>query len=64
MDKAVGIGLIVFALHAADKERCIKGARDRKPSAQREGPASTGMGSGAGASGATGHGSPGGSAPR
>lgn len=46
------------------KQRCIKEATDKTAGAQRPGPESTGMGSGAGASTATGHGSPGGSAPR
>ena len=104
MDKTLGIGLIVLALHAAmafaegpgsqirsgpgvvarptqpppqradpprcealppaDRERCFKEARDKRPSPPREGPESTGMGSGAGASGVTGHGSSGSPAPR
>ena len=46
------------------KDRCIKQARDKTESAQRSGPESIGMGSGAGASSATGHGSPGSTAPR
>ena len=52
------------ALPGADMERCLREARDKKPSPRREGPESTGMGSGAGASSAAGHGSPGGTAPR
>lgn len=46
------------------KARCLKEAREKADAAPRSGPESTGMGSGAGASGATGHGSPGSSAPR
>lgn len=52
------------SLRDAAKDRCIKEARDRTESTQRSGPESTGMGSGAGASSATGHGTTGSSAPR
>lgn len=52
------------ALREDEKARCIRRARERTPPVTRSGPESTGMGSGAGASSATGHGSPGSSAPR
>lgn len=52
------------SLPAEAKERCRKEAPGKARPPQRPGAESTGMGSGAGASSATGHGSPGSSGPR